>query len=268
MRLSLTRLALSLAALALLACISPPRERLTELAERAYPTCAEGEAAAPERRAQGELRSGDAMASENVRERFSIGPRDCHVVLEARQEWVMSTTELEVVFDRDLLPLRAWKRTTSAGPQPIARRTDVRSYDLRATPVEMRRRTPEGVLELFRVGRLVPRAIIGPGRGLITAWLWRARLEVGGRLREPVLDIRERIEIVREATLMRLPDQHVDTLGRTARVYTIYGREPIFADDDDVVIGDLMGLVSPDHATGAAPVEIETDGPADPRRPL
>ena len=94
-------------------------------------------------------------------------------------------------------------------------------------------------------------------------WLRRARLEVGGRVREPVLDIRQTPERIRDVTLMRLEDRDDAVLGRV-RVYTIYGREPIYADEQDTVVGDMMGLVPARLATVPPPPPLESDGPPDP----
>ena len=103
---------------------------------------------------------------------------------------------------------------------------------------------PEGAREWTRwIRGARPTAIIGPGRGLLTPWIQRAHLAVGGRARESVLDVRESMEVIRDVTLARLEDRDDPTLGHV-RVYTIYGREPVFTNDEDVVVGDLMGLVS------------------------
>ena len=83
-------------------------------------------------------------------------------------------------------------------------------------------------------------------------------------MRESVLDIRESIEVVREATLRRLEDRDDPLLGRV-RVYTIYGREPVYADENDVVVGDMMGLVRGDLVRGPVPVpRIGLPGAPDP----
>jgi hypothetical protein len=64
---------------------------------------------------------------------------------------------------------------------------------------------------------------------------------------------------------MRQPDRHEESLGRTVRVYTIYGREAVFTDEHNVVIGDLAGLVPWDQSTLPAPPPMPTFQPADPR---
>jgi hypothetical protein len=95
-------------------------------------------------------------------------------------------------------------------------------------------------------------------------WLRRARLGVGGRSREAALDIRESMEVVRDVSLLRLADRVVPALGRSVRVYTIYGREPFFADDDDVVVGDLMGLVPAALVDSPVPPPVGEPSPPDP----
>ena len=71
-------------------------------------------------------------------------------------------------------------------------------------------------------------------------WIKRARLAPGEKVRELVLDIRalEKIELV---TLLREPDMDHEELGRV-RVYTFYGRETVFADEQDRIVGDLAGM--------------------------
>jgi hypothetical protein len=65
---------------------------------------------------------------------------------------------------------------------------------------------------------------------------------VGARSRELVLDFRELSESLEMATLKRSQDQFEPSLGRAVRVYTFYGKETVFADEDDVVLGDLAGM--------------------------
>ena len=104
----------------------------------------------------------------------------------------------------------------------------------------------------------------GPGRGLITAWIRRAHLPVGGRVREVVLDIRESLEVVRQVTLRREPDQYVAEYGRALRVYTVYGRESVFADEHDTVVGDLAGLRADAVLRTPAPPALPLYGAPDP----
>lgn len=257
----------SLALVALLAgCPRLPRERVDSVPDRPYPTCDEAAPLATFAPVTGELRSGPVMRDDTVVEHFEVAARGCHVVFFMRQEWALGATDIEVVYDADLNPLRVWRRATGPGPQPVAVRTEVRRYDLRGERVEMLQVSGDGTRAPFLVGTGIPRVVLGAGRGLITMWLRRSHLEVGGRVREPVLDIRETPERVRDVTLMRLEDRDDAVLGRV-RVYTIYGREPIFADENDTVIGDLMGLLPGDRVTTPRPAPIESDGPPNPRVP-
>jgi hypothetical protein len=247
----------------LVGCPSLPRERVESLPDRPYPTCADGEAAAAFEAASGDLRAGPVMRDDSIVEHFGAASRDCHVVFFMRQEWALGATEIEVVYDRALAPLRVWRRATAPGPTPVARRTDIRRYDLRGERVEMLDRELGGEVSRYVVGREIPRVVLGAGRGLVTMWLRRAHLEVGGRVREAVLDIRETPERVRDVTLMRLEDRDDELLGRV-RVYTIYGREPIYADEHDTVVGDMMGLVPARLVDRPLPPAWLTDGPPDP----
>src|SRR5690606_3859672 len=102
----------------------------------------------------------------------------------------------------------------------------------------------------------------GPGRGLISMWIRRAKLEVGQKVRELALDIRG-LEKIGMVTLRREQDIQHDLLGKV-RVYTIYGREAVFTNEDNVVVGDLAGLL-PDHLVHLPrPREVPMYGPVDP----
>lgn len=243
--------------------MTPPRERVSELPPSPYPTCEDGEG--PERNVlEGDLRAGPAMRERSAAESFRIAERGCHVVFTGSLDWDLGATDLEVVYDRALRPLRAWKRSTSPGPLEARRRTDIRAYDLRGERLTMRRRGPLGEVELWRFRWAPPAVVIGPGRGVLSLWLRRARLDVGERVREPALDIREPIEVVRDVTLTRHEDRDEPGMGRV-RVYTVYGREPIFADDHDVVVGDMMGMRPAALVPDATPSFVSREGPPDPR---
>lgn len=260
---------MALGAAGALACsIQLPRERVTTLPARDYLSCAEGEPAADPVLLARTLRAGAGMREPSAFETFELRSRACHIVFTGHEEWAMGASDVEVVFDASLQPVRAYKRSTAPGPQPIATRTDTRIYDFRGEHVEMMRRAPLGEIERFLYRAPTPHAIIGPGRGLLTAWFRRAHLSVGGRLRESVLDIREPIEVVRDVTLLRLADRDDERLGRRVRVYTIYGREPIYADDDDLVIGDMMGLLPAEMVHTPMPTPMGTDGPPSPTAAL
>lgn len=244
------------------ACLSPPRERVEALPESPYPTC-------PEQGASRilydrELRAGPIMRESSVVETFRIEERGCHTVFSGSLDWSLGATDVEVVFDSELRPVRAWKRGTSPGPLEARRRTDIRAYDFRGELLAMRRLGPSGPVELWRFRQPPPPVVIGPGRGLLSMWLRRARLEVGGRVRESAVDIREPIEVVRAVTLTRHEDRDDSEMGRV-RVYTIYGREPIFADEHDVVVGDMAGLRPTSLVHSPRPPPVPRDGRSDPR---
>jgi len=244
------------------ACEGPRRDVAT-LPDLGYPTC-DGEPL-PEGEVIGSnvLRSGPSMRERDVVERFEIRRRGCVTVVRASQEWSLGTSDIDVVFDAELNPLRVWKRTTMPDASgPIGHR-DVRVIELRTDPIGLTRRTPTGAWERFELRGAKPRAVIGPGRGLMTMWFRRARLPEGGRVREPVLDVREPMAQIREVTLQRLEDRDVEGLGRV-RVYTIFGREPILTDENDVVVGDLFGMRAASAVEGEIPDPLPDPGPIDP----
>ncbi len=243
--------------------------------ELAYPTCA-----FPDDTGSffvAELASGSTSLERNILELFEFLPDGCgHTRVTVAQRWRLSNDDVEVIFDEGWLPLRAWKRMTVPGsPRPDGH-GDIRRYELRMPEVTIKRRTPDGeiVYEVLKPsGRtqepgvlgMRPTAVIGPGRGLLTAWLKRARLSVGSKSREWVLDFREMVEKLQQVTLRRDEDRNEPTLGRTVRVYTIYGRESVFADENDVVVGDLGGLRTA-QSLGVAPIAIRYDyGAPDPK---
>jgi hypothetical protein len=216
--------------------------RVASVPEIPYPSCGAQPLPPGEVLAAGHLRSGPEALEQSIVERYELRRRDCLYVSSSHQEWPLGIADVEVVYDANLLPLRAWRRTAIPGVPRADGSADTRRYEFRTPEVTIKRRTPEGRFEyeILRGGR--PRAVIGPGRGLLTAWIRRAQLPVGGRLREWVLDIRPQLEELHEVTLIREDDQYVQDLGRTVRVYTIYGREPVFTDESGAVLGDMAGL--------------------------
>lgn len=237
---------------------------VASIPELPYPRCGERELPPGEVIASGRMRPGPTSLDKNVVERFEIRRRDCLYVLTVRQEWPLGTADMEVVYDKDMLPLRAWKRMTLPGVPRADGYADIRRYELRTPEVTLKRRRPDGQVEREILRGPRPKVIIGPGRAVLTMWIRRARLPVGGRVREVALDIREQVEQIREVTLRREPDLYQPWLGRTVRVYTIYGRESVFADDNDVVIGDLSGL-RPAHLAGTPePPSMPLYGTPDP----
>lgn len=236
-----------------------PVETLQELG---YPTC-EGITARPGKLLfEQHLRSGPAHTDKSIVERFSLHDRGCQRTYHSRQEWPMGTTDFEVVYDAQLLPLRVWKRmTVPMLPDPGAK-AELRRYELRSEPVGIKRRAPSGQISFEQLKGGRPLAIIGPGRGVISMWLRRAKLGENQKVRELILDVRalEKIELV---TLLREPDMVHKELGKV-RVYTFYGRETVFADEHDTVIGDLAGMRPHSLLRTPVPTAIPTFGAVDP----
>ena len=141
---------------------------------------------------------------------------------------------------------------------------DFKVFDLRTPEIVIKHKADDGKLdfELLRFPRK-PEALVGPGRGAITAWLWQAKLAPGEKTHSITLDFRG-VEKVERAALERGPDVFVPNLGRTARVYTYFGKETVYADEHDVVIGDLAGLVPEAAAKGPRPPPMARFEPIDP----
>jgi hypothetical protein len=243
-----------------------------EVPELGYPSCAsDGGVTTPV--ASGHLRSGPSSQEQSVSERFDLARTPCGHVFHARQEWPLDISDVEVHFDADLKPLWVWKRMTLAETNRPDGNADIRRYDLRTGEVFIKRRDPNGEIHrehLLPGGRTkVPagaqvEAVIGPGRGIVSAWLKRARLPVGGKVKQLVLDFRSMFENLEMATLERRPDQYEPAYRKTVRVYTFFGRETVFADDDDVVIGDLAGMRPSALLDTPEPPPLPTFGKADP----
>jgi hypothetical protein len=208
-----------------------------------------------------------------VVERFDLEKTPCGFTYHGRQEWPLAIADVEVHYDASLAPLWAWKRLTIAGSQRQDGNADIRRYEMRTGEVFIKRRDAQGVLTLEKLlpgGRMHvpqgarPGAVVAPGRGSITAWLKRAKLPVGGKTAELVLDMRDLVESLEMGTLARGEDLYEPSLGRKVRVYTFFGKETVFADDSDTVIGDLAGLRPSDALTTPEPEPLPTYGGADP----
>jgi hypothetical protein len=243
--------------------------------ELGYPVCdggagVEGEGVVVGR---GHIRGGPLSHEKNVSERFRLVRTACGYTFTSRQEWPLSISDLEVHYDAALTPTWAWKRLTLAGSTREDGNADIRRYELRTGEVFIKKRDPQGRLTLEKLlpgGRMaVPAgvrvgAIVGPGRGIITAWLKRERLPVGGKTTELVLDFRDMIESLEMGTLERQPDLYEPSLGKKVRVYTFFGRETVFADDEDVVLGDLAGMRPSEALSTPEPEPLPTYGGPDP----
>lgn len=246
--------------------------------ELGYPECpaggGAGDAGTGRTLLQGHLRSGPNSQDQAVSERFSLVRTSCGYVFRTRQEWPLDIADVEVHYDEDLKPVWVWKRMTLVGSTRPDGNADIRRYELRTGDVFIKRRDPGGEIlreKLLPGGRMkVPEgarveAVIGPGRGIISVWLKRARLPVGAKVKQLVLDFRSMVESLEMATLERRPDQFEPAYGKSVRVYTFFGRETVFADDDDVVIGDLAGMRPSDLLDTPEPPPLPTFGEPDPR---
>jgi hypothetical protein len=266
----------AIACLCFVAACKRRHVRVDAVPELGYPSC--GDESAPDAVhavASGHLRSGPYSHETNVVERFELVRTTCGYRLRSRQEWPLDISDVEVRYDETLRPLWVWKRMTIAGSTRADGNADIRRYELRTGEVFIKRRAASGDVSLEKLlpgGRIrVPEgqwigAVVGPGRGVITPWLRRARLPVGGKIRELVLDFREMFEVLEMATLERNPDRVDAPSGKTHRVYTFFGRETVFADEDDVVVGDLAGMRSSDSLPPPEPDPLPTYGGADPVR--
>ncbi len=219
--------------------------------ELGYPTCGDAGAEHGVSVASGHLRAGPRSQEKNVVERFDLEKTSCGFTFRGRQEWPLAISDIEVHYDASLAPVWAWKRMTIAGSMRADGYADIRRYEMRTEDMFIKHRDAKGVVTLEKLlpgGRMRvpegarPGAIVGPGRGVITAWLRRERLPVGGKTSELVLDMRDLLESLEVGTLERHEDMFEPSFGRKVRVYTFFGRETVFADDSDAVIGDLAGL--------------------------
>lgn len=260
-----------------LACLGACKRKhvpVDSVPELGYPACTDGGVEDPGSiEAEGRLRAGPLSAEKNVVETFSMRRTACGYTLRGRQEWPLAIADIEVHYDDRYTPIWAWKRLTLAGSKREDGNADIRRYELRTGEVFIKHRDAQGTVVLEKLlpgGRLpVPDgarvgAVVGPGRGVITAWLRREKLPVGGKVRELVLDFRDMVENLEEGTLERTEDLYEPTLGKKVRVYTFFGRETVFADETDAVIGDLAGMRPSASLSTPEPEPLPTYGGADP----
>jgi hypothetical protein len=251
------------AALLLCACKRFQRKHIPveSVAELGYPTCPSNVGATVLSR--GELRSGPTHRDPSIVERYTLEDRGCVYAMRVRQEWPLGTADVEVLYDRSFVPLRVWKRMTLPSlPDPVAH-ADIRRYELRTHPVELKRRSQDGRIDFEQLLGGRPDVVIGPGRGLLTAWIRRARLGVGQKARAMVIDVRG-LEKIEPAALLREEDMDDPALGGHVQVYTFFGRETVFADQDGNVLGDLAGLRPSALLKTPTPKAIPLLGPLDP----
>jgi hypothetical protein len=182
--------------------------------------------------------SGASMAQAPNTEHYTFAPRDCFFVSTLVQDSIHGRVTVEVTYDASLMPLVAQKRFVP----PSGEGAEVRTYEMRTERVTLKVQNADGSVSFAALRGARPTAVIAPGRSALHPWMRRASLEPGEKVREHVLDMRERIEVLRDATLAREADRREERLGGVVRVYTIYGREVLFADDRDAIVGDMAGL--------------------------
>jgi hypothetical protein len=236
-----------------------PVERVRELG---YPTCQGAPPPAGEHIGQGNLRAGATHPDKSVVERYALRKRGCLYAATVRQEWPLGTADVEVLYDEQLSPVRIWKRMTLPGLADPDKAADIRRYELRTEPVEIKRRLSDGRVDYEQLKGGKPAAVIGPGRGLLSMWIRRAKLRPGQKVRELAIDVRA-LEVIQPVTLLREPDMVHPELG-PVQVYTFYGRETVFADAQGNVLGDLLGLRPSDKVDLPAPPTIPLFGTVDP----
>ena len=214
-----------------------------------YPTCAESGSGSETILVEGAIQAGPLSREASVFEEYRLTQRDCHYVLTSRQAWAKGVADVEVIYDLDWTPLRAWKRTLSPEFEDPDSQADIRRYELRTTPATMTVRDPDGTRRFAELVGPKPTAVIGPGRASLVPWIRRARLSADEVSSEDVLDFRSLgVEKIDRVALRRDPDREVNDAGGNVRVYTVYGRESVFVDDSGAVVGDLAGMRP--HAPG------------------
>lgn len=236
-----------------------PVESVQELG---YPTCQGAALPAGETLGGGRIRSGPNHPDQHIDERYTLARRGCVMAMTVRQQWPLGTADVEVLYDEELRPLRIWKRMTLPGTKDPEKSADVRRYELRTDPVEIKRKNPDGRVDYERLLGGRPLVVIGPGRGLLSAWIRRARLGVGEKVRELAIDVRG-LEVIEPVTLLREADMTHPVLG-PVQVYTFYGRETVFADAQGFVVGDLAGLLPHALLETPPPPALPSFGPLDP----
>lgn len=234
--------------------------RVGRVAKMPYPLCGKSKVEKGKLLARGHLRSGPLMRDQSVVERFELRQRSCLYAMTVRQEWPMGIADVEALYDLKWRPMRVWKRMTlpansrgraadnKAGSK--GQFDDTRLYQVSPDRVTLIHRDPEGEMHYRVLKGPRPLAVVGPGRGLLVPWLRKANLEVGEKDRVPVLDFRHLAKI-KTVALKREEDRAMEVYGGKIRVYTVFGREAVFANRKDVVVGDLAGL-RPDATLGTS----------------
>ena len=232
-----------LTACALVAC-QPKHIEVGEEPELDYPTCTslDQDGSAPSGTLTvGALQGTEGMIERGLVERYEIRKMSCGFRFRSAQRWGGGHTEVEMIYDPNWKPLRAWRRMSAPGPRNTER-LDVRRYELRTPEPRIRKVTTDGVLGFEHLRGKFPQVFVAPSRASIVVWVRKARLEAGQKERVPALDFREPLEKMRDVTLKREADRYQPEFGRNVRVYTLYGREAYFFDEENNLLGDLAGV--------------------------
>ncbi len=229
--------------LALVAC-QPKHIEVGEEPELDYPECAslDVDAAPPSGTlTTGALQGTEGMIEKGLVERYELRKMTCGHRYRGTLKWGGGHTEVELVYDPHWKPLRAWRRISQPGPRGTEK-VDVRRYELRTPEPRIRKVTMEGVLGFEHLRGKFPQVLVAPSRGSVVPWVRAARLEQGQKERMPALDLREPLEKMRDVTLKREADRYQPEFGQTVRVYTLYGREAYFFDEENRLLGDMAGM--------------------------
>ncbi len=233
-----------LASLVALGACQPKHIEVGAEPELDYPDCAalDVDAALPAGALTlGALQGTEGMIEKGLVERFELRKMSCGHRYRGTLKWGGGHTEVELVYDSQWKPLRAWRRISQPGPRG-SEKVDVRRYELRSPEPRIRMVTMEGVLAFEHLRGKFPQVLVAPSRGSLIPWVRAARLEQGQKTREPALDLREPLEKMRDVTLKREADRYQAEFGRNVRVYTLYGREAYFFDDENRLLGDMAGM--------------------------
>lgn len=252
------------------------RVEVASVTSHPYPSCGAGEVEREELIREVTLVPGPNSIDHSVWETYRVLSRACDdtpsfFVIQTHQEWARQVTDVEVVFDAEWRPLFAHKQMAVPGVENADETVSTRTYELRNDPPTMSERSADGTVvhREFRVRGNPVVAVVGPGRGIVTGWIAQhADLAVGETRRGDILDFRELLERVDEVAIRRDPARDEPSLGGAVRVYTVFGRESVFTDDEGFVIGDLAGLRR--LTEGQAPPEplLPNLAPPNPRAPL
>jgi hypothetical protein len=243
----------AIASTALVAC-QPKHIEVGEEPEVDYPECAslDQDGATPAGSVTvGALQGTEGMIERGLVERYELRKMSCGFRYRGVQRWGGGHTEVEMIYDPFWKPIRAWRRMSAPGPRGTEK-LDVRRYELRTPEPRIRKTTIEGVLGFEHLRGKFPQIFVAPSRASILPWVRAARLEQGQKERLPALDFREPLEKMRDVTLKREADRYQPEFGQNVRVYTLYGREAYFFDEQNNLLGDLAG------------VRVLNDGKSDP----